>query len=83
MNIDFPFAVHVCDRLCNVMLAYLSYRWVKLVLRSRRKILMTSVMIALFKTLQISIDVYQLSMYTQCPLCNNTFITVSPTLVAW
>ena len=26
INIDFPFAVHVCDRLCNVVLAYLPYR---------------------------------------------------------
>ena len=25
-NIDFPFAVHVCDKLCNVVLAYLYYR---------------------------------------------------------
>ena len=36
----------------------------------------------LFKTLQISIDVYQLSMYTQCLLCNLSSISVINTLIA-
>ena len=51
-------------------------------LQSHCKVTMTSVVL-LFKTLQISIDVYQLLMYTQCLLCNKSPINVSITLVAW
>ena len=34
INIDFPFAVHVCDKQRNVVLAYLSYWYMELVSRN-------------------------------------------------